>query len=443
MAPVTALSKDRATLAYRAGARLAAAGSVLVIVIALTMAWAVAARPAGAGPAGPRARGPERVVARKLPAAGSRQWRLSAMRHYGAADRASGFSAVVAPGPGSAWAFGGTNPGRASTPVALHWNGGSWQSAALPAGLDGFLGDASAPSARDIWAVSYGAGYVLHWNGIRWQVAHRWPQEHLLSSVTALSPADVWVFGTSTTGSHGMGTWHFNGRSWSRVRGLAGRIYRASAVSARDIWAVAATRPGGYVEHYDGRAWQRVPTAPAMARASLDDVLACSRHSVWIVGNQWARHGEGRLFLAHFDGRRWAVTITSRTADTGRLAADGSGGIFITADASGSRTDALAGHLAGDPDGHGRLTWSAVRGGLGSGISDIAAAPRSGRVWLSGGYLTRTGGNAAVWSRASIRAASPGADQMELRRLAAPLEYPSWRQELGLLLRPGAAAAVA
>jgi hypothetical protein len=180
-----------------------------------------------------------------------------------------------------------------------------------------------------------------------------------------------------------------------------------------------------------------------MAQASLDDVLACSRRSVWVVGNQRSRHGEGRLFLAHFDGRHWTVTSTGRTADTGRLAADGSGGIYVTADASGSRTDALVGHLAEDPDGHGLLTWSAVRGGLGSGISDIAAAPGSGRVWLSGGYLTRTGGNAAVWSRARIRPASRGADQMELQHLVAPLEYPSWRQELALLLRPGAVAALA
>jgi hypothetical protein len=268
MAPVTALSRHRATLAYRVGARAAHAGSVLVIVIALTMAWAVVARPASAGPAGPRAAWPgrARITDRRLPSASSRSWRVSALRHYGGPGHASGFSAVVAPGRDSAWAFGGTNPGRASTPVALHWNGSSWRSQALPPGLDGFIGDASAPSARDVWAVSYGAGYLLHWNGTRWRVARRWPHKHMLTSVTALSPSDVWVFGTSTAGTHGMGTWHFNGRSWGRVRGLAGRIYRASAVSASDIWAVAATHRGGFVEHYDGRAWRRAPALPGLAQ---------------------------------------------------------------------------------------------------------------------------------------------------------------------------------
>lgn len=431
MAAVPALSRQRASLAYRVGARAAHASSVLVIVIALTMAWAMAARPASAGSSGSRASWPglAGAAARRLQSASSRDWQVSALRHYGAPGHASGFSAIVAPGPRSAWALGGTSPGRASTPVALRWNGTSWRSWALPHGLTGFVGDASAPSARDIWAVSYGAGYVLHWNGSRWQVARRWPEKHMLSSVTALSPANVWVFGTSTAGTHGMGTWHYNGRSWARVHGLAGRIYRASAVSARDIWAVAASHRGGFVEHYDGRGWRRVPTVPALARASLDDVLARSRHNVWVVGNRWARRGEGRLFLAHFDGRRWSLITTARTADTGRLAASGSRGLFITADESGSRAEALVGHLASDSDGRPRLSWTVVRGGLGSGISAIAAAPGSGRIWLSGGYLTRVGGNAAVWSRPGQRAhhASPahadpghadpvyaGADQAEV-----------------------------
>src|SRR6185437_2602873 len=125
MAPVTALSRPRATLAYRVGARAAHAGSVLMIVMALTMAWAVAARPASAGSSGSRAAWPgrARMADRRLPSASSRYWRVSALRHYGGPGQASGFSAIVAPGRDSAWAFGGTNPGRASTPVALHWNG--------------------------------------------------------------------------------------------------------------------------------------------------------------------------------------------------------------------------------------------------------------------------------------------------------------------------------
>jgi hypothetical protein len=427
----------------RVGARTARAGSVLVLVIALTMAWAVAAWPARAGLTRPeRAVSPASPVPPRpaIPAspasAGAPGWRISVARHYGKSADASGFSTVIAPGPATAWAFGGTNPGQASKPVAMRWTSQGWRSWPLPRGLTGFIGDASAPSMRDIWAVSYGAGYVLHWNGTRWSVARRWPEHHVLTGVTAVRPSDVWVFGTTTAGVRGMGTWHFSGHRWARVHGLAGHIYRASAVSARDIWAVAATHQGGSVEHYDGHAWRLVPIAPALAKATMDDVLARSRDSVWIVGNMWVRHGEGRLFLAHFDGHRWTVRVTSRTADTGRLAATRSEGIWITADATGTRTDALVGRLAGDLDDGGRLTWAPVRGGLGSGISDIAAGRGSSRVWLSGGFLTQSGGDAAIWSRAGIRTGDAGTARLEIRPGPVPLEVRSWRKDLTRLLEP-------
>jgi hypothetical protein len=389
----------------------ARAASVLVLVLGLLLACALTAQAASTG-----------------------GWVLTVTRHYGAPDQASGYSAVVAPSPTDVWALGGTNPGGGGGPAALHWNGAHWRSWPLPAGLTGFIGDASAPTARDIWAVSYSAGYALHWNGTRWSVAKRWHQHDVLTGVTALSPADVWIFGTSTDGVRGMGTWHFDGRSWARVPGRAKQIYRASAVSARDIWAVAATRRGGFVEHYDGHAWRYVATGRMLVNASLDDVLAVSRRSVWVVGNLRVHNAEGQLVVAHFDGRRWTRTLTSRHADTGRLAPDGSGGVWITADAGGARVEALIGHLA-----HGcKLTWSTLRQGLGSGVSDIAAGGRMRTVWLSGGFLTQAGGDAAIWShgrRGPPRGARDARDRQLIRR-SDLLILRSWRLDLAAVLWP-------
>jgi hypothetical protein len=60
----------------------------------------------------------------------------------------------------------------------------------------------------------------------------------------------------------------------------------------------------------------------------------------------------------------------------------------------------------------GALSWTPLHDGLGSGISDVAAGlgpgPGGGPVWLSGGLLTRAGGDAAIWSRAGARAAVTG-----------------------------------
>jgi hypothetical protein len=427
---------------------IAATAAVALTVIWAVGAWAGAAPTVGAGPgsrlpriqaprSGARAR-PGRVPAARyvdvrsglrlqLPSAGagrtdsteaasSMGWRLAAVRHYGTAQDASGYSAVVAPGRSTAWAFGGTNPGGASAPVALQWNGSRWRSWWLPRRLTGFISDASAPSSRDIWAVSYAGGYVLHWNGTRWWVARRWRQHTALTGVTALSPTDVWVFGTTTAGVRGMGTWHYNGRSWTQVTGAASEIYRASAVSGHDIWAVAADHRGGFIEHYNGRAWRVADTGRALGRVRLDDVLAVSRTSVWVVGNLQDRQGDGRMILAHYDGKRWTMTVTPWRADTGRLAPAQSGGVWLTADNTGARNDALIGHLCRGC----HPAWATVKWGLGSGISDVAVS-RNGTVWLSGGFLTRAGSNAAVWSRRNRHARFDDDDI----RFGGPLDYRS------------------
>jgi hypothetical protein len=75
---------------------------------------------------------------------------------------------------------------------------------------------------------------VLRWNGHRWSVAKSW---HVggrveLTGVTALSPTDVWVFGSGGF-APGLGTWHYNGHTWKHItQGAAVGITMASAVSS-------------------------------------------------------------------------------------------------------------------------------------------------------------------------------------------------------------------
>lgn len=410
----------------RISARPARTALAVSTTLALSVTWAVAAW-GGAGGAGAAARPgqPGTVGARRAPAAhevDARQqfavlsgsalgqphaaraagWRLATVQHYGSVHDASGYSAVITTGRRSAWVFGGTNPGGSSAPVALEWNGSHWRSVKLPPHLTGFISNASAPAANDVWAVSYLGGYVLHWNGHRWAVVRRWKQRGELTGVTALSARNVWVFGTTTAGLHGMGTWHFNGHTWTRVGGSAGEIFRASALSRRDIWAVAATRKGGLIEHYNGRTWRQVGIGRGLGQARLDDVLAVARDNVWVVGNMPGRHGDGRLMLLHFDGKQWIRIPTRWHADTGRLAAATSGGVWVTADNTGASNDALIGHICFGC----QPSWVSVRWGLGSGVSDVAVNPHTGTVWISGGFLTKAGGDAAVWSHRDRRAST-------------------------------------
>jgi hypothetical protein len=334
----------------------------------------------------------------------SPEWRIAVNLHYGQTPNASGYAEILTAGR-IIWAFGGTNPGGQSTPVAMFLAGGTWHESALPAGLTTFISSASAPNPNDIWAISQYGGYVLHWNGKRWALVKSWGQSGELTGVAAISSRDVWVFGTSADGDRTFGTWHFNGRTWEPVNTAGKDIYRASAVSADDIWAIAAGPKADSIERFGNRGWRHVRTGRVLVGVRWHDILAVSENDVWILGTGASSHGGGRLVLAHWNGRHWTRFNTSLQAWAGQLASAASGSIIGTATSSGLLGDGLIIEITN----RGHLTWSTIASSLGSGVTDVAYAPQSHMLWASGGVLTRLGGNAALWTQ-SLRHATPRAD---------------------------------
>jgi len=323
-------------------------------------------------------------------------WQIAATVHYGPADYASGYSAVIAPAKDDAWVFGGTNPGGTSAPAAEHWNGKRWQSWRLPSGLNGFIVAAAASSADDVWAV--GDGYALHWNGVRWAVANTWGQVGEASSLVVINPADVWVFGwAGFSGVTGLGTWHYTGRAWIRATGIAAAIYRASAISRHDIWAITASPRGGSVIRYDGQDWQAAPGAgPALANIQLDDILAVSPHNIWVSGTTPVNGTGGHLVLAHWNGRHWKRFVARwPVQQPERFAADGQGGVWIPVVTGGARPATWILHLSRAG------TWTRTRIAVGPqegvGVGDLALIPGTATLWGTGGLLTTAGGDAAIW----------------------------------------------
>jgi hypothetical protein len=368
--------------------RFTAALAGLVPVLALSgVAVPALARPAA--PGGVSA--PDHFAPRVRAATSAFQVAVS--RHYGTRGNASGYSVIMATGGREAWVFGGTNPGGLSRPVAERWNGRTLTPSALPAGLTGFISDASAPAANDIWAASEYGGYVLHWNGARWRLAMRWPRG-MITGLTAVSASDVWAFGTTAGGTRETGTWHFNGRSWRRVRGAAASIYRASAVSRNDIWAIAAAPKADTILAYQGRSWRRVHTGGALAGVTLHDVLAISDDSVWVVGDEVST-GSVRVVLAHWNGARWQRIPTSVHAWPGRLAQGPGGSVLITA----TPAAAAAAGLILQATAHGWRPAITIQSEDGSGVADVAMLRRTRSLLASGAMLTRFGGNAVIWSR--------------------------------------------
>jgi hypothetical protein len=230
----------------------------------------------------------------------------------------------------------------------------------------------------------------LHWNGTKWAVAKRWKGTGQLTGVTALSAANVWVFGGPGF-SAGLGTWHYNGHGWTELGGAAAGIVRASAVGAGDIWAIgSATSAEDSLVHYNGTRWTRV-SATALKNVQFTDIAAVSRADVWAAG---IGAGEpGPALIVHWNGQRWAkVTVPWPVSPLG-LIADGHGGIWIAADSG--LTENVAWMLHRSRSGH----WIRTRiGSAPTAVDGLALVPGAGAVWAVGSVATKISSDAAVYA---------------------------------------------
>ncbi|MES9541352.1 MULTISPECIES: hypothetical protein [unclassified Actinomadura] len=307
-------------------------------------------------------------------------------------------SAVTAAGPRNAWTF--VTGDQHDRIVAQHWNGRAWRDVPVPAGLPGEIREASATSASNTWAVGDSdsasrGSYALRWNGRKWVIAHRWATG-VVSGVTATGRNKAWVFSDNRRDA-GVGTWHFNGRQWTQVQ-LPYSIERASAVSARDIWAIGNDASDSFkvIAHYDGTAWTQIPAGAALPddvqggegepsqHVFLSDVVAVSATQVWVTGtvSRTDDHGTTELpVAARWDGNRWQKVDVPGNWRPRVAAADGRGGLWISGDGepreSGRDTPVLM-HRSSNG------TWSSsvVQAGSRTAYVDgLALVPRTTTLW--------------------------------------------------------------
>jgi hypothetical protein len=317
-------------------------------------------------------------------------WHVVFTHHYGSPNNSSGYLTVIAPASGDAWAFGGTDLSGATSgaPVAEHWNGTAWKSSALPSGLTNQILAASADSPNDIWAVTHLGGDILHWNGTAWSVAEQLAGSGQLTGVTALSPTDVWVFGGGGfTG--GLGTWHFDGSTWTQQTGSAVGIEEASALSPTSIWAVGsnATAPANIITHYNGTTWAHVK-ASALSGLQFSDILALSPSDIWASAN--AQTDSFKAFLLHRTSSGWARISLPWRVSPNRIASDGHGGLWVTAQTTTSSSYAV--HVSAT----GHLSRTLIPSGTPIGIAHI---PGTRSLWAAGMTPTTSAGmNATIWA---------------------------------------------
>jgi hypothetical protein len=165
-------------------------------------------------------------------------------------------SSLTVVSPANIWAVGRQQDAAGTVvPLAEHWNGSSWRTAAVPA--------ASAPSAfyavsahggDDVWAVGdqtkpgtkdIAVPLAEHWDGRSWAAAHL-PDvgSALLTGVYDASPADVWATVYTPAAVPAVllhdhaGTWAAVPAPGPQAYGLTYYYAGIDGTGPRDVWAV-------------------------------------------------------------------------------------------------------------------------------------------------------------------------------------------------------------
>ncbi len=150
--------------------------------------------------------------------------------------------------------------------VAIHWNGSSFESTALPGEVLAVSG--SGPS--DVWATGESAK-VNHFT-TSWMTGIDAGGGATYFAVLAL-PGEAWV----ASFAPGSETFHFTG-SWT-PHGTSGAVLQSfHGISSGDIWAAGGTK----VSHWNGSAWAtEQPAGNTVALFGIGGIGS----SFWVVGS--------------------------------------------------------------------------------------------------------------------------------------------------------------
>jgi hypothetical protein len=328
------------------------------------------------------------TAASRAPAVGLPPWTLRlAIQYLPPATNHSQYDVVLA-WPGQAWFLGGTDVGGHGKPKAERIRNGRPEAATLPSAAHSWITAASAPSPSDIWAVTFLGGTVLNWNGSAWRPEPRgnWKAGTRFTGITAISPTDVWLFGTAGRNHPGGGTWHFSGTSWTRVKGVAAGIFQASAAGKTHIWGIGnASHPGNALFRLSGSSWRRIRPR-ALAGFTYSHVLALSASNVWVAGAV-----AGVPKLGHFNGHGWSrEQMPGVTAATG-MCRDGRGGLWVIAN-TGRSPSFVRNRSAGG-------TWrtAKVSRNAANRVMACALVPGTVRAWGAGKASAPRGSAAAAY----------------------------------------------
>ena len=275
-------------------------------------------------------------------------WSIVPSPNPGGANLPNRLNAITVVAPNDLVAVG--TIGFPARPLVMRWNGTRWHPVRNPCRVE--LNGVDARSATDIWAV--GSATTCHFDGTRWRVVPS-PKPrsqfgeiaYILTDVSGNAADDVWVSGYRVIeeGEHldyASIVEHWNGSSWTLNTSVAGQsLNGVEALAPGDVWAVGTDGIRGIVLHFDGSAWNLVPSPTPGDSGSLADVEAESVDHLWAAGTSLGK----TLVLespSRFDGTVTGdthvagATVSWFGPETGSVQTDVGGGFAAAGLAAGS-----------------------------------------------------------------------------------------------------------
>ncbi|MGK5554132.1 hypothetical protein ACSNOI_21185 [Actinomadura kijaniata] len=259
------------------------------------------------------------------------------------------------------WAVGSEGGVLGAKARILRWTGKGWARQASPVGFTPT--DVAVASARRAWIVGFAPLPVsLYWNGSGWAKVP-YPGFALPAQVAAAPDGTAYSLASVNANAGGIGrVMRWTGSAWADAKVPLPPSSAVTAVdvrSRRDVWLAGTTSTGtavtGFALHYDGSAWRRLALPGSMGTTAYQAVphriVALSARNVYILRNR--QNAQVSNALLHWNGSTWRTVATPSNAAGIGLSSDGRGGVVMLPVTTGGRTRYM--HYSG-------TKWTTVNG---------------------------------------------------------------------------------
>jgi hypothetical protein len=234
------------------------------------------------------------------------------------------------------WAVGYFSTGATDQTLIEHWDGNNWTVVNSPNTDTSFtnrLLAVTCASTSDCWSVGFATinstdqTLTEHWNGNAWSIVTSANTDsartNYLLSISCLSASECWAVGRANNGAADQTlVERWDGTAWALVSSSNTNSARdnlfssVTCLSSTNCWATGYYLEDSQiayqtlVEHWDGTAWNIIPsdnTSPIQHNVLSAGVSCASVSDCWTIGNFYNDNGIAQPLVEHWDGTAWSV----------------------------------------------------------------------------------------------------------------------------------------